>query len=168
MLTSLFLRSRDARLALTVFSLLLGLAAWSVAQRRSPSRMSTGFDDVVFSISFSPDGRTLAIARGAGEASQRYGRIELWDAQTGTLRHVIKGFDGPVRSVSFSPDGQTLVSGSSEFHSSKIQEKARSREGTVLGEVKWWDAQTGELKQRLALPGEGSFSLRATDRKSVV
>jgi WD40 repeat protein len=124
--------------------------------------MITGFDDVVFAVSFSPDGRTLAIARGAGEPSQRYGRIELWDTQTGTLRHVIKGFDGPVRSVSFSPDGQTMVSGSSEYHTSKIREKVHEREGIVLGELKWWDATTGELKHKLTMPGEGNSSLRAT------
>src|SRR6266516_3169977 len=113
MLTSLVLRSRDARLALAVFSLLLGLAGWSGAQRRSPSRISTGFDDVVFSISFSPD-------------------------------------------------GQTLVSGSSEYHTSKIREKVREREGTVFGELKWWDATTGELKHKLTMHGEGNSSLRAT------
>ena len=150
-----------ARLAFAVFSALT-LIVSADGQRTSTPRTPTGFDDVVFAVSFSPDGGTLAIARGAAEPSQRFGRIELWDTETGTLRHVIKGFDGPVRSVSFSPDGQTLVSSSSEFHSSKIQEKARAREGTVLGELKWWDAQTGELKQRLALPGEGSFSLLAS------
>jgi len=132
------------------------------AQRRRPIGEPTGFDDVVFAVCFSPDDRTLAIARGASEPAQRYGRIELWDVETGKLRHVIKGFDGPVRSISFSPDGKTLVSASSEFRSSRIQDKARSREGNVFGELKWWDAQTGELKNKLTLPGEGSFSLRAT------
>jgi WD40 repeat protein len=58
----------------------------------------TGIDDVVFSICFSPDGRTLAIARGAAEPVYRFGRIELWDTNSGKLRHVIKGFDGPVMS----------------------------------------------------------------------
>jgi WD40 repeat protein len=160
-ITRAFLQLNYARLALAAFSALTLIVPVD-GQRTYHPRPPTGFDDVVFAVSFSPDGGTLAIARGAGEPSQRFGRIELWDTKTGTLRHVIKGFDGPVGSLSFSPDGQTLVSSSSEFHSSKIQEKARSREGSVLGEVKWWDAQTGELKQRLALPGEGSFSLRAT------
>jgi WD40 repeat protein len=113
-------------------------------------------------MSFSPDGRTLAIARGASDPVQRYGRIELWDTETGKLRHLIKGFDGPVRSISFSPDGQTLISGSTEFRSPKIQQKARSREGVSLSELKWWDTRTGELKQKRIMPGEGSYSIKAT------
>lgn len=151
-----------ARRASALACVLLLLICRAEAQRRHPEGAATGFDDVVFAISFSPDGRTLAIARGANEPSQRFGRIELWDTETQQLRHVIKGFDGPVRSVSFSPDGQTLVSGSSEFRSSKITDKARSRAGLTFGELKWWDAQTGELKHKLTLPGEGSFSLTAT------
>jgi len=140
------------------------LFVWGIsadAQERR-TRRPNKLDDVVFATSFSPDGKTLAIARGADEPTQRYGRIELWDTESGTLRHVIKGFDGPVRSVSFSPDGQTLVSGSSEYRISKIQEKPRSREGSVFGELKWWDTQSGELKQKLTLPGDGNSSLRAT------
>src|SRR6267143_1659305 len=123
------------RVALALL-VLFGLTIWAEAQRRHPVGMSTGFDDVVFAISFSPDGRTLAVARGASEPSQRFGRIELWDTETEQLRHVIKGFDGPVRSVSFSPDGQTLVSGSSEFRSSKAKERVKDHDGTVLGELK--------------------------------
>lgn len=124
--------------------------------------MTTGFSDVVFAIAFSPDSRTLAIARGAAEPSQRFGRIELWDTESGKLRQIIKGFDGPVRSISFSPDGQTLVSGSSEYRISKIQEKARSRDGEVFGELKWWDTQTGELKNKMTMAGEGNSSIGAT------
>ena len=141
---------------------LLGLTLPAEGQRRTPTGIATGFDDVVFAISFSPDGRTLAIARGASEPVQRFGRIELWDTETGKLRHLIKGFDGPVRSISFSPDGHTLISGSTEFRSPKIQQKARSREGVSFGELKWWDTRTGELKQKVIMPGEGSYSIRAT------
>jgi len=131
------------------------------AQRgRTRSLNPTGFDDVVFAVAFSPDGSTLAIARGAAEPSQRFGRIELWDTQTGKLRHVIKGFDGPVKTVSFLPDGQTLVSGSLEFRSSKIQQKARSRDGKVSGELKWWDGGSGELKQKVTMPGDDIDNLK--------
>jgi WD40 repeat protein len=141
----------------------LGLTLPAEAQRRRTLRgMTTGFDDIVFAISFSPDGRTLAIARGASEPVQRFGRIELWDTDTGQLRRIIKGFDGPVKSISFSPDGRTLISGSIEFHSSKVQQKARSREGVSFSLLKWWDTQTGELKQKLIVPGEWTASIRAT------
>ncbi len=138
-----------------VYSLLLNASAQS---RRS--RLTTGFDDVVMAISFSPDGRSLAIARGATESAQRVGRVELWSTDTGELLHSIKGFDGPVWSVSFSPDGRTLVTGSSEYHSDKIQE--RKRNGRLLAELKWWDPATGELKHKLTMPDEDRVSFRAS------
>ncbi|HXD31694.1 MAG TPA: WD40 repeat domain-containing protein [Pyrinomonadaceae bacterium] len=147
---------------LVLLCLVLSLTGFSAAQRRSPHRTTTGFDDVVFGITFSPDGRTLAVARGASEPSQRFGRIELWDTETGKLRRVIKGFDGPVRSISFSPDGQTIISGSLEYRSDKIQDSRRSYGGMVKGEVKWWDGQSGELKQRITMPGEGNMNFRVT------
>jgi WD40 repeat protein len=128
---------------------------------RTPTVNPTSLDDIVFAISFSPDGRTLAIARGALEPMQRFGRIELWDAETLKLRQLIKGFDGPVRSISFSPDGQTLISGSTEFRNPKLQQQARSRRGLTFGELKWWDTRTGDLKQKLTMPGEDSYSILA-------
>jgi WD40 repeat protein len=131
------------------------------AQRSRVPRPLTGLDDVVFSIAISPDGTTLAIARGASDPAQRYGKVELWDTRTGQLRHVIRGFDGPVRSISFSPDGSTLISGSSEYFTEKVQEKRRPWMALTRGELKWWDAQTGELKRKLTLPSEHTYSLRA-------
>jgi WD40 repeat protein len=139
---------------------LVGLIITTEAQSPSNRRPSTGLDDVVFGIAISPDGRTLAIARGATDPVQRFGRVELWDTKTGNLRHVIKGFDGPVRSISFSPDGQTLVSASSEFVTNKPQTRTRTVLSITRGELKWWDAQTGELKRKITLPNEHSFSIR--------
>ncbi len=139
---------------------LLALTISADAQSGRPIRVPLSNDDVVFAIAFSPDGRTLAIARGASDYSQRYGRIELWDTNTGTLRHVIKGFDGSIGSIAFSPDGKTLVSGSREYFPQKIHEKVGSR-GLAFGELKWWDTQTGELKRKLSLSHEDSFSLQA-------
>ena len=159
-----------ATVYLSPFSILLPilgtiLIAFSLpagAQRRTQTGIPTGFDDVVFAVAFSPDGQVVAIARGARDPLYRFGRIELWETATGKLRRLIKGFDGPVRSISFSPDGQTLVSTSIEFRTPKIQQKARSREGETFGELKWWDTQTGELKHKRTLPGEGSYAVRAT------
>ncbi|HVQ38536.1 MAG TPA: WD40 repeat domain-containing protein [Pyrinomonadaceae bacterium] len=141
---------------------ILGLALQAAGQRRTRSGSATGYDDIVFATAFSPDGRLLAIARGASDPVYRFGRIELWDTATGKLHHLIKGFDGPAQSISFSPDGLTLISASIEFRSPKIRQRARSREGESFGELKWWDTRTGELKKKLTLPGEGSVAIHAT------
>ncbi len=130
--------------------------------RRTPVGVATSFDDVVFAVTFSPDGRTLAIARGAADSRQQFGRVELWDLQTGKLRHLIKGFDGPVRSVSFTPDGKTLISGSTEFHRTEIATKRGRIGGTNSSALKWWDAETGQLKHQVTMPGEAVYAIRAT------
>src|ERR1044072_4640063 len=130
--------------------------------RRTRVGMPTSLDDVVFGITFSPDGRTLAIARGATDSRQQYGRVELWDLQTGKLRRIIKGFDGPVRSVSFTPDGRTLISGSTEFQRTEIATKRGRIGGTNSSALKWWDTQSGELKHQITLPGDAIYAIRAT------
>jgi WD40 repeat protein len=105
---------------------------------------------------FSPDGRLLAIARGQREVN----RVELWDTETGALQRTISGFDGRVWSVSFSPDGRTLLTGSTGIHRDKITEKKRYpwMGLSVFAELKWWDSQTGEFKQRIEFQGGDGFS----------
>lgn len=155
-------RSSHLNCPLVIVWALLALTISADAQNSTAPRTPTDVDDVVFAISFSPDGGTLAIARGIRDPAQRYGRIELWDTKTGTLRHAIKGFDGPVKSISFSPDGQTLVSASSEYRTGKFEASTLTLLTVAVGKLKWWDAQTGELKHMLTLPREYSFSLQAT------
>ena len=62
-------------------------------------------DDPVWSVSFSPDGKTLA----SGSIDKT---IKLWDVETGKQITTLLGHDDFVLSVSFSPDGKTLTSGS--------------------------------------------------------
>jgi WD40 repeat protein len=100
--------------------------------------------DVVVDLQFSPDGHTLAVARGLREGPS----VELWDVPAGTLRQTIKGFDGPVWSISFSPDGRTLLTASGGIHPEKVAEKPTRHSGRSFTELKWWDAKTGDFKQR--------------------
>ncbi|HWN10187.1 MAG TPA: WD40 repeat domain-containing protein [Pyrinomonadaceae bacterium] len=147
---------------LTALGFVVVMAATVAGQTSAGSENTTRFDDVVFAVAFSPDGQTLAIARGAAEPVRQFARIELWDSQTGQLRHIIKGFDGPIQSISFSPDGGTLISSSTEFRTARLQQKARSREGETFAELKWWDSRTGELKKKQVLPDEDMSAIRAT------
>ncbi|MBD2387456.1 nSTAND1 domain-containing NTPase [Cylindrospermum sp. FACHB-282] len=63
-----------------------------------------GHKDIVWSVTFSPDGHTLA----SGSTDQT---VKLWRPD-GTLLQTLKGHKNAVTSVSFSPDGQTLASAS--------------------------------------------------------
>ena len=126
------------------------------AQERRAARGDTA-TDVVIELQFSPDGRTLAIARSSRDEQ----RVELWDVPEGTLRLAIKGFDGPIWSVSFSPDGRTLVTASGGVHPQKVAEKPTKRSGKSFTELKWWDVKTGDFKQRREFAGEDLVSLGA-------
>ncbi|MCT7964076.1 hypothetical protein NG791_25695 [Laspinema sp. D1] len=57
----------------------------------------------VKSITFSPDGKTLA----SGSLDTT---IKLWDVETGKEIQTLTGHDGAVYSIAFSPDGKTLAS----------------------------------------------------------
>ena len=59
----------------------------------------------VESVSFSPDGRMLAM--GSYEAN-----IHLWDVESGTHYKTLSGHAACIHSVVFAPDGRTLASGS--------------------------------------------------------
>ena len=78
-----------------------------------PGERIATFGGRVRSMSFSPDGKTLAA--GADD-----GKIYLWDVETRTVRTVLTGHAGSsssdawVFSVSFSPDGKTLASGGND------------------------------------------------------
>ena len=67
----------------------------------------TGHTAYVRSVSFSPDGATLA--SGSDDHT-----VRLWDVATGTQKAVLTEHTGRVNSVHFSPDGKTLASGSDD------------------------------------------------------
>lgn len=114
-------------------------------------------------VAVSPDGNLLAIARGNSGASKRYGRVEVWNLQTGELERTITGFDGPVWSLTFSRDGEEIITASTEYREAKIQSSVRDLKAEkITGELKWWNTQTGEFIKKLPVADEGVISLEAT------
>jgi WD40 repeat protein/tRNA A-37 threonylcarbamoyl transferase component Bud32 len=67
-----------------------------------------GHSDIVLSVAFSPDGRTLA--SGSGDKT-----IKLWDVQSQKQIATLTGHSSYLSSVAFSPDGRTLASGSQDW-----------------------------------------------------
>ena len=91
---------------------------------RCVSNRLTGHEGSVNSVSFFPDG--LSLASGGADATLR-----LWDVATGSLTQTIKAHELEVSSVAISTDGSKVMTGSYDRM------------------VKLWDIRTGELVRTL-------------------
>jgi WD40 repeat protein len=72
----------------------------------SKRNANEGHSARVLSVSFAPDGQTLASASADGT-------VKLWD-KSGRELQTLEGHSSSVNSVSFAPDGQTLASASTD------------------------------------------------------
>ncbi|OUL17346.1 hypothetical protein BV378_38625 [Nostoc sp. RF31YmG] len=87
-------------------------------------RILYGHTDLIFSVDFTPDGRTIASA-----SADR--TIRLWDVATGQCTKILHGHTGMVTGVAFSPDGRLLASSCYD------------------NQIRLWDAATGQLLDTL-------------------
>jgi WD40 repeat protein/tRNA A-37 threonylcarbamoyl transferase component Bud32 len=103
---------------------------WDVQGQEICSLM--GHTGRVTSVCFSPDGKQVL---SGGGTYGKPGEVKLWDVATRQEIRSFKGHISSVSSVSFSPDGQRIASGSASEGNSQ---------GDLPGEVKMWDAATGQ------------------------
>lgn len=77
------------------------LEIWSTQTRQQTYSLDFGDNVELQTISFSPDGSTIAVGG-------REGLFELWDAASGTQLAVLYPSEFMVNAIRFSPDGKTL------------------------------------------------------------
>jgi WD40 repeat protein len=111
-------RSPEGRLGLLLLAAALaivGVVAILLLRGWGPH---TGY---VWSVAFSPDGRTLAT--GSDDRT-----VRLWDIKTHKQLTVLRGHGGPVDGVAFSPNGRTLASTSLDDGTIRLWDVATRRQ----------------------------------------
>ena len=103
----------------------------TAANTATAGHVLKGHTSWIYSLAFSPDGRTLA-SGGWDEW------IRMWDVETGRERAVLEDHKSEVYCLAFSPDGKTLASGSA--NNSSV--------------VKLWDVASGT--EQIELTGHGN------------
>jgi len=122
---------------------------WDIASGRSLGTLATNSNNAVYSVAFSPDGKTLAVG-GQGydiTSGLNTGIIELWSVASQTLTSSLSTTaDNYVASVAFSPDGKTLADG---CYSS------------LGGLVELWNVSNGSLISSLGTAADGGVNVVA-------
>jgi RNA polymerase sigma factor (sigma-70 family) len=89
---------------------------WDVATGQRVARLPNGLPLGAVVAAFSPDGRTVALARGpdlggAAKPADYEGTVYLYETATWTVRAEFRGDQGRLTALAFAPDGRLLTGG---------------------------------------------------------
>ncbi len=125
----------------SIVLLVVSIGTGTAAQPTLMTRFVAG-DDPVYSISFSPDGKTLTSA--GWDKS-----IRIWDVGKQAIVRSLKGHTDHINSVSFGPNGKILVSASDD------------------GTIRLWDVETERTTAVVEAGGRVSRVAFAPDGKTI-
>ena len=111
----------------------------------------------VKSLSFSPDGRTLATAGSVD------GAVRLWDVETLTEIAILRGHTGWVNSITFSPDGKTIVSGSNDRTVRLWDMDTQTQIGALEGHTGWVNSVSFSPDGKTIVSGSNDRTVRLWD-----
>ncbi len=133
----------------------------------------------VWTIAFSPDGKSLAACTGDYAQPDDPGEIKIWNLATGKARHSLQGHRGLIFCVAYSGDGKTLYSGGwdgtvrvwdvdsgketavLDKHGGPVRRLAFTPDKRFLvsasfdGEVRLWNPATNEREKTIRCHDEG-------------
>jgi WD40 repeat protein len=125
--------SRDGKLLAAVWNE-RSVCVWDVTTGECLQRLGTA-GNYASCVAFSDDSRKLAVGR-AVTYRQEWDVLRIWDVATGKVALTPEGVLRGVNGVAFSPDGKLLAAAVGNYLPAK---------GGVNGEVRVWDATTGQL-----------------------
>lgn len=150
------------------------LSLWKAETGALERTLETG-EAIPTHLAFSGDGKTLVIG---GQKPDFSGEVQLWDAQTWKVKHVLK-HDNVVMTVAFSANGKLIASASADdfvrlwdAHTGKLLHSLKGGAYNVAfspdsqtvaagwkdGKIRLWDVQTGALKEKLKGHSASIFS----------
>jgi WD40 repeat protein len=125
------------------------ICLWDAETGKERARLQ-GHDGTLWSLAFSPDGKTLAATSTKGIGVDSSTQLTLWDVATGKPRRRIRGPHpdvGGIRPVAFAPDGKTLAFAGED------------------GALRLWETGTGKEIRPLPIKGHACSLVFSRDGK---